>query len=729
MKWFKKILKKSRASLLIILVAILALESTSLVQNHYSQKGMKGEAMARAEGQLDAIHNKIMDVVNQVEIAVKNNEWIAQWALTNPDSIPAIPKLIINNNPIIVGSTLAVIPNYYKNRSLYSPYCLRQDGNVILKSLATDEYNYPEKEWFVKPIELQEGYWSEPYIDIGGGEILMSTYSIPIHDSHGNIAAVLTADLSLDWLSELVEKVEIYPNSFGMIISREGRLMVAPAESLIMKKTIDELASEMDKDSNSFKKLNKALLSRQTGTLSVKQDGVKSNVYFAPVERTGWSMSIVIPEKEIFAGLRKVNLMVRLLQIAGLVLLFLIMRFAAKNLKKLQTLNERKERMESELKIGRSIQMSMIPKIFPPFPERKDIDMYASIVPAKEVSGDLYDFYIKDEKLFFCVGDVSGKGVPASLVMAVARSLFRSIPLHEKNPTPLQIVTEMNISMSDMNESNMFVTFFCGMLDLNTGLLKYCNAGHNAPMILNGRIDFLPVKPNVPIGIVNDFIFEEQEIQFNPDDAIFVFTDGVVEAENIAHEQFGEDRLKKIMCERRSSYQHFIAIQSAVQDFVGQAPQSDDITVLFIHYLNKEKELSDTFEKSITLKNDIGEIVKMREFMEEIANRKSLDSSLAASLNLAVEEAVTNVISYAYPKGTQGDIQLTAEVGNYSIKYILSDSGQIFDPTAVSSVDTSLDASERKIGGLGIHLFKKIMDTVKYERKDGKNILSMIKTI
>ena len=246
-------------------------------------------------------------------------------------------------------------------------------------------------------------------------------------------------------------------------------------------------------------------------------------------------------------------------------------------------MKEVNDRVENELRIARNIQMSMVPKIFPAFPGRKDLDMYAGLVPAKEVGGDLYDFFIRDEKLFFCIGDVSGKGIPASLVMAVARSLFRTLSAH--NDDPAKIVSDMNDSMSDGNEYNIFVTFFMGVIDLTNGHMLYCNAGHNAPVTLTDKIAMLPVDPNIPLGILGGFKYTVQEFSFKKDDAIFLYTDGITEAENPAHDLFGEERMISVLKTRRTAEYQVQSVVDAVADFVQDAPQSDDQTLLFIHLL------------------------------------------------------------------------------------------------------------------------------------------------
>ena len=545
---FKSVIKQSAsAGLLLIIVAALTLEATAVIQYIFSKRGIQQEATLRAEGELETTRVQILDVVNQTETAVRNNEKIAAWCLNLPDSLPMVARLMVEDNPVVAGSTIALAPGYYKNRPLYAPYACREGDRVVLKSLATQEYDYPSQEWFTKPLELGEGYWSEPYIDEGGGDILMTTYSVPVVDAAGRTAAVLTADVSLEWLSQQVNSMQVYNNAYGIILSREGKVMVGPEESA--------------------------------------EKGGKVQEYHTRVDRTGWSISLVIPEEEIFGGIRRVGLMVKILQLLGIGMLILILRAVAKNQLKYMQINESNERMERELQIGRNIQMSMIPHIFPPFPNRDDLDMAACLVPAKEVGGDLFDFYIRDEKLYFCIGDVSGKGVPASLVMAVTRSLFRTVSAQQHSPE--RIVTAMNEAMSDMNESNMFVTFFCGILDMETGHLRYCNAGHNAPIILTDRIEPLNCVPNLPLGIMAGMPFQEQETDLAYDDALFLFTDGVTEAENKNKELFGDEGVRAVLHTRRSAQEHLEAMEKAVHDFVGEAQQSDDITMLFIHYLPK----------------------------------------------------------------------------------------------------------------------------------------------
>ena len=539
-----------QAGIKIVVVAAVTLAATTFFQLYFSHRVIRNYASERAASELNGASEEIMGIVSQTEAAVRNSIWISELCLKKPDTLARIPVRVVLDNPVVTGSAVALVPGYNKRFPLYAPYAMRDTSlpeGIRQVSLATKEYDYPSREWFTQAITSQDGHWSEPYFDEGGGNQLMTTFSMPIKDPDGKISAVLTADISLEWLSSVVHQMKMYPHAQSTIVSRNGNTLVKDGEW----------------DVNSE----------------------KSHFYSEEVPRTGWILSITVPERDLMADVRLIVLGMVMLSILGLLMLVLIMSFVAKSLANYQMAREQQERLQSELQIGHDIQMSMVPQTFPPFPDRTDLDFAASMVPAKEVGGDLYDYYIRDEKLFFCIGDVSGKGVPASLVMAKTCTLFRAISLHETSPA--HIATIMNNTLARNNQNQMFVTFFLGVLDLVTGTVRYCNAGHNPPIILTDAIRFLPADSNLPLGVLEDFEFQEQEVVMEYDDALFLYTDGLTEAENVSAQQFGEERMQQVLHGRRPSAEHLQSMQDAVQKFVGDAPQSDDLTMLFIHYLGK----------------------------------------------------------------------------------------------------------------------------------------------
>ena len=722
--------KQGRKSLLqaiaMIIVALATLEVTSLLQYYYSRKSILEEATKSAQNQLETTNLLINDVMVEVETAVRNNVEVYRRVIsTMPDSLWIVNRRMVENNEVISGSTIAFTENYFPEKGrLFAPYAFRFGDRIDTTRLGTEAYNYPVKEWYTQPIEKKGGHWSEPYYDEGGGEMVMTTYSVPVIDEKGVLAAVLTADVSLEWLTDKVGTIPEHPGAYSILASRTGHLMVYPSPALVMNYTIQELA-ESSEDA-SVTEVAQAMLSGEKGSRLIKNKDGRKYVFYAPIDRADWSMAIVIPYKEIYADVFKVGLLVLLLQLLGILVMTYILHSTIRNQRRLQDISEKKSRIESELSIARNIQMAMLPTAFPTNPESKEIDMAGTIVPAKEVGGDLYDFFVRNEKLYFCIGDVSGKGVPASLVMAVTRSFFRSVSAHETSPQ--RIVTQMNDSMSELNENNMFVTFFLGVLDLGTGHLRYCNAGHNAPVVMGaGLARSLDVIPNLPLGVMGGMRYQEQETNLSTGEGLFLYTDGLTEAENADHVFFGDRKMLEAVLRSggEKAGVQLESMASAVKDHIDGCDPSDDLTMLVVRFTNPTP--SSAKEHHLVLRNDIQEISRLAAFMDTIAAETKMPPSLAMNLNLALEEAVSNVILYAYPPETAGQVDINAYVREDRIDFVVTDSGVPFDPTTAKVPDFTLDVKDRPIGGLGIHLVKSIMDQVSYTRKGNENILSMTK--
>jgi sigma-B regulation protein RsbU (phosphoserine phosphatase) len=314
--------------------------------------------------------------------------------------------------------------------------------------------------------------------------------------------------------------------------------------------------------------------------------------------------------------------------------------------------------------------------------------------------------------------------------MAVTRAQFRTVSTHESQPD--RIITRLNEAMSEGNDSNMFVTLFVGVLDLPTGRLRYCNAGHDAPILIGSNIGMLPCDSNLPVGVMGDWKFTMQETLVDPFTTIFLYTDGLTEAENVIHDQFTEKRILDVARETLDAKNHKPDLlvgnmTKAVRDFVNGAEQSDDLTLLAIQYTKQQLDIR--YQRSITLNNDISQVPQLAAFMDHVCEAMGFDDNTTMQMNLAIEEAVVNVMNYAYPEGVTGNVNIEVQANDVRLKVVISDNGKIFDPTTVASVDTSLSAEDRSIGGLGIHLVRKLMDSVNYERIGGFNVLTLRKKL
>ncbi|MBR1901514.1 MAG: SpoIIE family protein phosphatase [Bacteroidaceae bacterium] len=581
-----------RSSVAIIVTVAVLLELISGIQFFYARKGIQQDVQHRAESELRVKNLEIQKVMVAVETTINNTVWAIEHSLEQPDSFYTVLRRMVAQNKTIVGAGLLFTEDYYPQIGhWFEPYVAeRADGTIEEAQIGSADHNYLEAEFYLNGMKAGKGRWSEPYYDDTGAKMMLCTYTTPVRDSNGKIVALLGADVSLGWLSSVINSHHIFPSSYNVVISRTGTVMVCPDESLILRTTIQEITESSSDTITRY--INRQQMAGKSGHCDIIDvHGDKISVFYAPVDgETGWSMSVVCSDKEIYAGLHKVLLYLSLLMLAGMALLGYIIYRTARSARSLQKADAEKERIGSELRIARAIQENMLPKTFPPFPERDDVDIFASLVPAKEVGGDLYDFHIRDEKLFFCIGDVSGKGVPASLVMAVTRSLFRSVTAQENEPG--KIVCMINEAISDMNDSGMFVTLFLGVLNLNTGLLRFCNAGHEDPLLIGKGVGLLPTNNNIPLGVMPKWKYESQEAMIYPKTTIFLYTDGLTEAENKNRAQFGKLRMTRIARQALLKAQNMgdtcdpktiIGLETkALHLFVGNAEKSDDLTMMAI---------------------------------------------------------------------------------------------------------------------------------------------------
>ena len=446
---------------------------------------------------------------------------------------------------------------------------------------------------------------------------------------------------------ERKESRKVARKPYSMLISKQGRFIVHPDEKRIIRDSIGSIV-KASKDTVVVKFVQHILEGEASADIYEEDDnyvyecerfdGRAGYVFYRPIKHTGWSLVMFTPRRSIDLIAYVIGGCMTFFVLLAVLIVWLVSRFSIKrtarplkqlavsadevakgnfeaplpNIKhndeirnlrdsfedmqksltkymsELQTTTASKAAIENELKVAHDIQMAMLPKIFPPYPERDDIDIYGILKPAKDVGGDLFDFYIRDEKMFFCIGDVSGKGVPASLVMAVTRSLFRNISQHVSKPD--HIVNALNQAQSDGNDTNMFVTLFVGVLDLKTGKLSYCNAGHDAPLLVGHQVGLVPCLPNLPLGVMPGYQYLHQELTIERETTIFLFTDGLNEAEDINHVQFGIQRVLNLAGQLLAEGKHqpksiVEKMDEEVHAFVGEAEQSDDLTMLAIQYL------------------------------------------------------------------------------------------------------------------------------------------------
>ena len=413
--------------------------------------------------------------------------------------------------------------------------------------------------------------------------------------------------------------------------------------------------------------------------------------------------------------------------IIGLVVIFFVCRRVIRTKTRpvtdeLETTSMANERMESELNVARKIQMGILNTQFPD-------QLYAMLCPAKEVGGDFYDFSLKDGKLYFAIGDVSGKGVPAALMMALTSVIMRFVA---SLGLPINTMLErINNSVCEANSSGMFVTLFVARLDLSSGHLEYCNAGHNPLVVIppDGQPYFLKAKPNLAIGLLGDFHYEGESLELKPGTRLIAYTDGVTEAEQSNLSQYGDERLMtwaQEIARKDASIKDKEVVESlyqTVKGFSGDNPQNDDIAIMSLKY---DPNLIMTKRRFNPIKDKSSEII---EFLMASPDMPT-DEALRFKLRLSIEEAVENVVRYAYDGGI-GWLEAGTSLDHDTLVLTieLRDAGVPFNPLAQPDPDITAKAEDRKVGGLGIYLCKKLMDSISYRYENGNNVLTMKKLI
>jgi phosphoserine phosphatase RsbU/P len=604
--------------------------------------------------------NLTMATINRIETVLHGVEkvptYIAYRLETSDHSRDEVLRLardMVVTNPEIFGSTIAYEPHAFDEKDLYfAPYFCRSEHELKLNYLGSDSYRYFYRDWYQIPKELDRAVWSDPYFDEGAGNIVMSTYSVPFYrnvEGERRLTGIVTADISLQWFVELVSKVSLYKSGYAFLVSGNGVFVSHPNKEWIMRESVFSIA-EATGDAN-LRRIGRCMVTGGEGFSRQYSyhEGKASWIYYAPLPSVGWSMGFMFPEDELFGDMRRLHREVLIIGGSGFVILFLIIVLISRTITRpLRALSEKareiakgnldtpipetgsgdevgllsrsfesmkialkeymanlaattaaKERIESELKIAHTIQMSFLPKRFPPFPEKQEFDIFATLEPAREVGGDLYDFFLQDnDHLFVCIGDVSGKGVPAALFMAVTKTLMKGIAEH--GVLPSDVLARVNRELCEENESSMFITAFCGVLNFRTGEFLFSNGGHNPPVIVRsgggsggpvprGAPEWLNVPKGLLLGVFPEARYETERIILREGETLLLYTDGVTEAMNVDKSFYTDMRLLDVVgaSTGRAPQDLVEDVVASVKAFSGGEAQADDITLLALRFKGK----------------------------------------------------------------------------------------------------------------------------------------------
>lgn len=530
-----------RRDITMIVLAALLMTIGAAIQYFYMRGSIIEAATESAKSDLTVTGQQIETKVTEIETAVNTMSFAVLQNVTLPDAMYGITQRVMQESPVIKSCVVAFAKGYYapQKDSLYAP-CSYREGDKVQRKLITD---YLPTEWYDNPAKYRKGQWSEPYME-KGEEYLTVTYSYPITDRQGKLVAIFAAHVLVDSLTKMVDGVEGYPHSTAILTSRNGHQLVGMTETA---------------------------------------DPANAHIFKSVVGKVGWNLSIICPDEDISQKTKTARYIVFAMHLLGLLLLAFIVFNTILKLHRLHKTTGERDRMGGELNKAKSLQTSMLS--LRSIPQDGRVDCSAKMITASEVGGDFYDCFINNDQLYFCIGDVAGKGVPAALMMAMARSAFRVSAQHHQDFA--SIMAETNRLICKINDGKTTIKMTGGILDLHTGTLHYCNAGMHSPLLLAAdKTKEIGASSDHRIGIAADTTFEEQETTIPQDATLFLYTDGLTEAESHHHEPWGIKRLNTLLSanSKKSPEDLLERIEKSVSEYTSETALPDDLTMLVIKY-------------------------------------------------------------------------------------------------------------------------------------------------
>ena len=528
----------------------------------------------------------------------------------------------VKRSKFIYGMALAFIPGYFKGKRYYCQYYYAKDGRILEKQLIPPSYRYTESDWFKKPIELKRNMWSEPYFDKGGGGVWMSTYSALIKDGSGKIIGIATADISIGFLSRIVGKIRVLKTGGAFLFTKNGDLLTNVNKGT--RNSVSQIIKLYDKQR--LKSLAQDILNNEKKYLEISSANNHFLLIGLPIRGTDWILGVVFPKSELFLQIKRYKLYSLLIIAGGLSLVVLIILLISKNITRdiskikeislkiakgnfdveipssfndeSQTIAEAldvmqkslkkyieevkdKARIENELELARKIQNAFVPNELNT--ELDGFKVSGFSMWARQVGGDFYGANrLNDGKILFYLGDVSGKSIPAVLYVAMIKSII--YVLSKQSSSVKEMVNFLNNYLTSITKQNHFATIFIGLIDEQNGKLEFCNAGHEPPIVIKGDALFTPLlDKNLPVGVFENFDFKTRKIRLDSFDTLLIFSDGVLDATNDKDEQFGYDRLNKLILENLGSKLNLSEIiKNKLLSFTNKKELYDDITVLVL---------------------------------------------------------------------------------------------------------------------------------------------------
>lgn len=673
------------------------------------------------EAQLMRIEDIAYSFVGYVELMDNGQAMVKSdinylHTLTKEIVVNSMTNLVINNENIC-GAYFYIDPakvhiTGWDNRQAVYVYQFQDSCHVV--PLGTGDADFKHEPWFRIATEQQAAVWTPPFREQGNNEVV-ADFVVPFYVEDVPIG-LFALSANTDYLREHCSQIAPFQNAEIMLLDSSLQFISCPDAELEMQPITMMPHFLLNKaDSATLRDIQNGA----NGNVQITLERKKQFFHYSTVHHTNWIVTIECPWSGLFGGVEKMQRQTAAIAVITLILLIVCFIIIFRHMQKT---SKEKTIAEEQISIAAKIQFGMLPQEYPAFPKINQLDIHGFLRPAKQIGGDFYDYLIRDNMCFFCIGDVSGKGVPASLYMAIMHALFRHVS--QFYDSPATIMEALNKTLAENNEKNMFCTMFLGVIHLQTGRFVFCNAGHNVPVIRqiddNGNliVRYIHEYTNIALGIIPDIQYKEEEAIIHPSEALFFYTDGITEAENTHHHVFGEEALLQAIHDAqakqfRSANEFVNGVYNTVVEFADGAPQTDDITILVVKYNGNILHLT----------NDIHRIPELHTWLLQWQQAYAITEEKFFQINLALEEAVANCMQYAYPEQQDKPVDIIvtsptidSTTGATTLTFYIEDQGVPFDPTQVETPDISLPVEQRPIGGLGIMLTRQLSASVSYAR-------------
>lgn len=763
----------------IVLVSLLFWNHKILIQQ-LEQNALERMALI-TEGvaaRVDSELGKISSLVNGMAMVLE-----AEGLNISSEEMQSLQRRVLNEYPALIGLGFVPQPGILHEHPITAtPYLVRTAGAELASVDWTRDQTMLDEDWFVLPKYLGQPVWTEPVLMPDGSKHLIYSEDIWVTSGAGQVfAGVLRAELDLNWLDALIAAQPFGKGGYGGILTHNGTFLVHPIDEVEFHETFFSLAEE--RTGLASRVLGQHILSGKSGVTEWINwlHGEPGWLGWHPIQTTNWTMTAVVSRATLEAQMLGHTQSLVLLGVVGLLVLGLAVTLIAKSVTRpiralsdavddlsggnldaplhesrgsdevarlgnafirmreslkryianLQTATAARERIESELRVAHEIQMDSIPKVSGEFLKQIPADLAARILPARAIGGDFYDFFMLDQRrIVVIIGDVSGKGVPAALFMAQARSFLRLEMKSEADPG--KALTRLNETLADGNDSCMFVTLFCAVIALDSGAMTFSNAGHNLPLLLGtdgSRTWLKGPEGSIAAGVLEGQVYDSSCTDLKSGQALLLYTDGITEAMSLTEQPFGENRMLASLASvgSLSCEDTLDRLLTEVQKYTQGSEQSDDITLLMIRWQPSPAPqacLECTWERRFD--PDRASLAATLKDLDDHLLTTELSDNIVHAIRFVVEEVCSNAVKYGYPDmQSKEGIRVQLFLGP-TIRILIQDDGQAFDPLQkLTDPDITLSVDERPVGGLGLFMVKRLASELTYKRQHGKNLLTV----